>query len=48
MYSLLFYFQRTLIIVVLATRTSFGVQTVLIQTILLINASFLYTIRPYL
>lgn len=48
MYSLCFYMQRTLIIVILATDANFGVQTVLIQTILLINASILYTIKPYL
>ena len=48
MYSLCFYMQRTLIIVILATNTNFGVQTVLIQTILIINAAILYTNRPYL
>ena len=48
MYSLCFYIQRTLVIVVLATNANFGVQTVLIQSILLINAAILYSIRPYL
>ena len=48
MYSLCFYMQRTLIVVILATNANFGIQTVLIQTILMFNAAILYTIRPYL
>lgn len=48
MYSFCFYIQRTLVILVLVTKVNFGVQTVLIQTILLVNAAILYTLRPYL
>jgi len=47
MYTVCFYVQRTLIVIILAARGNFGIQTILIQFVLLLNAGYLFSVRPY-
>jgi len=47
MYTVCFYVKSTLIVIILTMKGNFGIQTVLIQLVLLLNAGYLFSVRPY-